>query len=308
MGNPWGFPDPTATALSPNEPEAAAPGGGVSVPAKVRPVQKFHRNPMPKNWPWVAGMVGLIGLIGLLLVGIVCHGCHSHEEELRLREFLPSAYAAEPVPATGQITGIVRFTGTIPPPRRVETNDGTTIEIADLRVDPQTKGLAEVLVFVENPPLTKSPPPRQAAVIDQVNWLFRPRVVGIVAGQEVRFENNDTCNHSVQTQSSNPTNQINAAAGPGVPIIHRFEAQRDPIPVSCALHPWMRAYLFVSPHPFFAVTDERGEFALPKLPPGEYRLRWLHPISRLQTHREVTVAAQTTARLNIVWDRLPDSQ
>ncbi len=209
---------------------------------------------------------------------------------------------------SGQITGSVRFTGTIPPPRRVETNDGTTIEIADLRVDPQTKGLAEVLVFVENPPLTKSPPPRQAAVIDQVNWLFRPRVVGVVAGQEVRFENNDTCNHSVQTQSSNPTNQINAAAGPGVPIIHRFEAQRDPIPVSCALHPWMRAYLFVSPHPFFAVTDERGEFALPKLPPGEYRLRWLHPISRLQTHREVTVAAQTTARLNIVWDRLPDSQ
>jgi plastocyanin len=235
---------------------------------------------------------------------------HSHEEELRLREFLPSAYAAEPVPATGQITGIVRFTGTVPPPRRVETNDGTTIEIeiADLRVGPQTKGLAEVLVFVENPPLTKSPPPRQAAVIDQVNWLFRPRVVGVVAGQEVRFENNDTCNHSVQTQSSNPTNQINASAGPGVPIIHRFEAQRDPIPVSCALHPWMRAYLFVSPHPFFAVTDERGEFALPKLPPGEYRLRWLHPISRLQTHREVTVAAQTTVRLNIVWDRLSDSQ
>jgi hypothetical protein len=185
MGNPWGFPDPTATALSLNEPEAAAPGGGVSEPARVRPVQKFHRNPMPKHWPWVAGMVGLIGLIGLVLVGIVCHGCHSHEEELRLREFLPSAYAAEPVSATGQITGIVRFTGTVPPPRRVETNDGTTIEIADLRVDPQTKGLAEVLVFVENPPLTKSPPPRQAAVIDQVNWLFRPRVVGVVAGQEV---------------------------------------------------------------------------------------------------------------------------
>jgi hypothetical protein len=70
----------------------------------------------------------------------------------------------------------------------------------------------------------------------------------------------------------------------------------------------MRAYLFVSPHPFFAVTDELGEFALPKLPPGEYRLRWLHPISRLQTRREVTVAAQATVRLNIVWDRLPDSQ
>lgn len=260
---------------------------------------------MPKRWPWVAGMVGLIGLIGLLLVGIVCHGCHSHEEELRLPDIWPIAYAAEPSGPTGRITGVVQFTGAVPPPRRVETNDGSVLEVPDLCVHPETRGLAEVFVVIENFPPIQPAVPREAAIVDQVNGLFRPRVIAVLAGQEVRFENNDICNHSVQTQSANPANQIQSAAGPGVAITHRFEAQRDPIPVRCALHPWMRAYLLVCSHPFFAVSDARGEFVLPEVPPGTYRIRWLHPLTGLQARREVTVRANQTTRLSVTWDRLP---
>jgi Polysaccharide lyase family 4, domain II len=39
---------------------------------------------------------------------------------------------------------------------------------------------------------------------------------------------------------------------------------------------WTRGYLFVSDHPYFARTDAQGQFTLPSVPPGKYRLTcWL---------------------------------
>jgi hypothetical protein len=39
---------------------------------------------------------------------------------------------------------------------------------------------------------------------------------------------------------------------------------------------WMRAYLFVSDHPYFARTDSQGAYTLDRVPPGNYELAcWL---------------------------------
>jgi hypothetical protein len=35
---------------------------------------------------------------------------------------------------------------------------------------------------------------------------------------------------------------------------------------------WMRAYLFVDDHPYYARTDSQGRFTLEKVPPGDYEL------------------------------------
>lgn len=35
---------------------------------------------------------------------------------------------------------------------------------------------------------------------------------------------------------------------------------------------WMRAYLFVDDHPYYARTDGRGRFELPRVPPGRYEI------------------------------------
>jgi hypothetical protein len=35
---------------------------------------------------------------------------------------------------------------------------------------------------------------------------------------------------------------------------------------------WMRAYLFVDDHPYYARTDSRGRFELPRVPPGRYKV------------------------------------
>ena len=49
-------------------------------------------------------------------------------------------------------------------------------------------------------------------------------------------------------------------------------ADRFPITVSCTIHPWMRAWIRVFDHPYYAVTDDNGHFEIKDAPAGEYRL------------------------------------
>jgi len=40
--------------------------------------------------------------------------------------------------------------------------------------------------------------------------------------------------------------------------------------VKCNVHSWMRAYIGVVDHPYFAVTGPDGAFELKNVPPGGY--------------------------------------
>jgi hypothetical protein len=44
-----------------------------------------------------------------------------------------------------------------------------------------------------------------------------------------------------------------------------------------SIHPWMRSFGRVFDHPYFAVTNEKGEFTIPKAPVGKLRLFVWHP-------------------------------
>jgi hypothetical protein len=60
-------------------------------------------------------------------------------------------------------------------------------------------------------------------------------------------------------------------AGQVVPIA-TAAAQAGLVEVRDALHPWVRAYLAIAPHPFVLVTDADGEFRFDGVPEGTYTL------------------------------------
>src|SRR5260370_149232 len=63
------------------------------------------------------------------------------------------------------------------------------------------------------------------------------------------------------------------------------------IAVKCNVPPWMRSYIGVVNHPFFAVTGDDGTFTIKGLPPGKYTIQAWH--EKYQTKDvEVTVAAK----------------
>jgi hypothetical protein len=84
---------------------------------------------------------------------------------------------------------------------------------------------------------------------------------------------------------------------PGSPAIEEtFIAPELAIPVKCNVHPWMKGYLFVFDHPFYAVTSKDGRFSLQGLPPGTYTIgAW----QELYGTREQTVTIGTKQSANL---------
>ena len=79
------------------------------------------------------------------------------------------------------------------------------------------------------------------------------------------------------------------------------------IPVKCNVHPWMRAYIAVFRHPYFAVTGPEGGFELKNLPPGTYTIQAWH--EKLGSLREkVTVGTNESKRLEFTFKPRPGAR
>jgi hypothetical protein len=58
--------------------------------------------------------------------------------------------------------------------------------------------------------------------------------------------------------------------------------------VDCDLHSWMRGWVVVTEHPYYALTNEEGHFAFDNVPPGKYTLQvWQETLGAVS--QEVTV-------------------
>src|SRR5437764_717248 len=70
--------------------------------------------------------------------------------------------------------------------------------------------------------------------------------------------------------------------------------QRAKVPITCDLHSWMKSWVVVAEHPYYAVTDAAGAFRIAAVPPGKYRLRMWHEVLG-DVSREVEVGPQGAA-------------
>lgn len=208
---------------------------------------------------------------------------------------------AQDVGKLGGISGIVRFTGKAPAPQKIVTSDGAVLMHNDLVVDPKTKGLRYVAVYVSDAPARATARDAKAAVIDQRDMVFVPRVVVAQAGQKVRIENSDLCNHAVNSVSTTPENLFNVLTPMGQPFEFAFKAQKSPVQLGCALHPWMRAWVFVLPHPLAAVSDAQGRFTIDGITPGQHTIQLAHPDTGMRAAESVIVTAGKTTQLLHDW-------
>jgi plastocyanin len=204
---------------------------------------------------------------------------------------------------TASVAGVVRFTGEVPPAQKIIASDGRTILHNDLVVDPKSRGLRDVVAVLENGPVQPKLAKSKPVLVDQRDMVFVPRVVAVQHGQAVVFDNSDNCNHSVMASSVLKANNFNLFVLQGKPYEHVFEPQKHPIPIGCALHPWMRAWVYVAPHPWFAISDAQGQFQIKDVPPGKYTLWVRHPDTGLQERREVEVQPGRMTDIAIEWKK-----
>jgi len=129
-----------------------------------------------------------------------------------------------------------------------------------------------VVVYLRNARPQDVAPMRVA--IRQRNEAFTPRVVAVTVGSEVAFPNDDPIYHNVFSLSR--ARNFNLGRYPrGDTRRVRFD-RAGVVRVFCEIHSHMSATVMVFDHPWFAVPDEAGQWALDAVPAGQQQITAWH--------------------------------
>ncbi|MBM3795085.1 MAG: hypothetical protein FJW31_13670 [Acidobacteria bacterium] len=160
--------------------------------------------------------------------------------------------------------------------------------------------LKNVFIYVKaGLPAKTWPVTAQAVTVDQVGCVYNPHVIGVMAGQDVKFTNNDPTSHNVHPlpKINNEWNQSQAPKGE--PIVRKFNKPEIGLLVKCNLHPWMRVYVNVVENPFHAVSAADGTFTISGLPAGDYKLAaWHERFGTQEIKVKVPAGGKGTANIN----------
>jgi plastocyanin len=154
-------------------------------------------------------------------------------------------------------------------------------EVAGRVTLPDGSGVAGAVVFVNAPVANRPAGAAPTAVMNQIDRMFVPGVLPVVAGTRVHFPNKDQIQHHVYSFSRTKTFELPLYRGTEAPPVV-FDAP-GVVRLGCNIHDWMSAVILVVPTPHFAVTDDAGRYALRGLPAGEYSLIAWHERSRQKT-------------------------
>ncbi|RMH45222.1 MAG: DUF2012 domain-containing protein [Deltaproteobacteria bacterium] len=208
----------------------------------------------------------------------------------------------------GTIVGKVNFTGT--PPEMPELKRDADPVCAKKKMKAETvvvnenKTLRNVLVRIK-PGTVKGPAPTEPVEIHQQDCMYRPRVQGAVADQDIKIVNTDPTTHNVHTfdmrEGEGEESLFNLAQPKGAAPITKNANGYQVIKFKCDVHPWMLGYIVVSDHPYFAVTGDDGTFKIENVPAGKYTLEAWHEHYGMKT-AEVTVTDKGTAEVAFSYD------
>jgi len=160
-------------------------------------------------------------------------------------------------------------------------------------IDKDSKGVKWVMVWLVD---AKQPKNVNAAIpihpklkelkektvsIDQPCCAYEPRVFGIRVGQTLVCKNTATIPHNVKIDGGANNPNVNPLIPPGAKVeVDGWKPSGfGAVPISCSIHGWMRCDARVFNHPYFAVTNDKGEFEIKDAPAGEFRIVIWHPES-----------------------------
>jgi len=186
----------------------------------------------------------------------------------------------------GTITGKVSLTGDAPAPQKLDMAQDANC--AKKNPDAMTETLMakdgklqNVFVYIKEGTTADNKKivdftfdtPAAEVVLDQNGCHYAPHVMGMQVNQKLKVTNSDPTGHNINAMpdKAKGNEAFNESQGPGAAAISKtFKRAETLIPVKCNQHPWMKAYIGVLKHPFFAVSSADGSFELKGVPPGTY--------------------------------------
>jgi Carboxypeptidase regulatory-like domain len=223
------------------------------------------------------------GLLHLCCAAALLAGCSAKNktEPPPIAKSQPSPVYFKVDPETaGTVTGHIFFKGKRPAPKPIDMSEEPACVEAhhgkaydESLVVNRKDGLANVFVYVKAGLEGKTfAIPADPVTIDQNGCWFRPRVLGIQTGQVLKVVNSDPVTHNIHPMAAVNREWNHSQGADDPPLARRFLKPEIMIPVKCNIHSWMHAFIGVLDHPYFAVSNQDGAFAIKNLPPGAYTI------------------------------------
>jgi len=184
---------------------------------------------------------------------------------------------------TGRIAGVVKFEGAAPARKVLDIGGDPrcTAMHADAMLSEalivNDSRLQNVIVYIKSGWERWSYKAAESeVVIDQKGCRYAPHVATVQLGQTLAFTNSDDLSHNVHGVP-----KLNPKFNFGQDESYRrstyvFTKPEVGVRVQCDVHKWMSAFVGAFAHPFHAVTNEKGEFSIEGLLPGDYELEAWH--------------------------------
>jgi len=207
------------------------------------------------------------------------------------RVFVLLAIALAPRPSAGQagyevisvqdggtIKGTVKWQGPLPHLMASEINKDQQVcdpqgqkhrDLERLLVAPNG-GVANTVVFLKNISRGKAMDlPESRRLLNQKTCRYEPHVLLVPLQAILTVRDSDPLLHTVQMMGNADYNLPFVLQGQE---ITRPMTREGRVSLRCNVHVWMNGEMMVATHPYYAVTDQDGNFALTQVPPGNYEI------------------------------------
>jgi Carboxypeptidase regulatory-like domain len=210
------------------------------------------------------------------------------------------SYEVGAVTGGGTIEGTVFYRGAVPTKKIIPTKDvevcGAPRDDPLIRVGADQAVESAVVYLVEVAKGKAWPEPGKPPELNNVKCRFEPEVQVIPAGP-LEVVNSDPVLHNTHGFYGKRT-----AFNLALPI----EGQRIPVElprsgtvrVDCDAHGWMEGWIYVADNPYYAVTGADGKFSITDVPPGDYTLVAVQPLTG-PIEQPVTVTEGQSTSLEI---------
>ena len=260
-------------------------------------------------------LVALLVALCLLTFSLAC-GSDDDDEELADDAGGETQAAVTPYKSKndeGSVTGTVSFVGSPPAARPISMGADAVCEsknpgaLAEDIIVKEGGAMQNVFIYVKDGKIADGSKninslgfdvPAQAQVLDQNGCHYVPHIMGIQVKQKLEIRNSDATSHNINLQATK-NEKINPSQPPGAPPVEKvFQRAETLIPVKCNQHPWMKAYIGVLSHPFYAVSGPDGKFELKGLPPGTYTIVAWHEKFKQEQTQSITIGAKESKEAN----------
>lgn len=130
--------------------------------------------------------------------------------------------------------------------------------------------------------------------LDQQECVFIPHILIVPVNTEFDVLNSDRVMHNFHAiATSNKEINVNQTKTRRRKLTFSY-THPEIIRVVCDVHSWMRAWIIVTEHPYYSISDKNGRFRLENVPEGSYQVKaWHEELGELIRDVNVTTGEKT---------------